>query len=371
MARIILTGLNGYGGNFVRELLQDSSNELVAVVSGAPEKSVYYPQLRENGTRFYKKIEECLDKECPDMAIICTPMHIHYKEVMACLERGVHVYCEKPLTTTVDTLQQIKEKAAEKGVLVAVGFQWSFSEGIQNLKRDLLSGTYGTVVKMKTLVDWVRPISYYKESGWKGLNKDASGQVIFDCIISNPTAHYLHNMLFLLGEEPTEALDVEGASYEMQAYRTHDIETFDTLLMQIKKGDVQLGYWGTLVSDKQSPVEFEVACEKAKIVYPYDEEKHIAAICRDGEVVLYENPDKDRFAHYREVVKAIEKGLGVACGPKTVEPFQQVIEYLRLHADVKCFPKEDIVEEENSIVVNGLSERLHKAYLGEGIWKDN
>ena len=76
MARIILTGLNGYGGNLVKELLQDTNNELVAVVSGAPERSEYYLQLMNRGTCFYQTIESCLAKECPDMAIICTPMHI-------------------------------------------------------------------------------------------------------------------------------------------------------------------------------------------------------------------------------------------------------------------------------------------------------
>ena len=365
MANIILTGLNGYGSNFVRELLQDKDNKLVAVISGAPEKSIYYPQLMERGIHFYKNIEECLAKELPDMAIICTPMHIHYKEVMVCLEKGVSVYCEKPLTTTVDTLLEVKRLAKETDAIVAVGFQWSFSDGIQMLKRDILAGKYGKIKSIKTIADWVRPISYYTDSSWKGRNIDASGQVIFDSVVSNPTAHYLHNMLFVCGTEMTRALDVDGASYEASAYRAHDIETFDTLSMKIKKDDLQIGFWGTLVSDKTSPVEFEAVCEGAKIVYPYDEEMHIAAIKQDGTVILYDNPDKDRFGHYKEVAEAIKEGSFVACDVETAEPFQQVIEYLRLNLDVTNFPEEHVVKTENSIVVKGLSERLRKAYLEE------
>lgn len=367
MANIILTGLNGYGGNFARELLQDKCNTLIAVVSGSPEKSPYYPQLVEQGTHFYKSLEQCLAEESPDMAIICTPMHIHYKEVMACLEKGVSVYCEKPLTTTLDTTIEIKRLAKEKGAIVAVGFQWSYSEGIQNLKGDILSGKYGKLKSIKTFANFVRPVSYYKESSWKGRNLDASGQVIFDNIVSNVTAHYVHNMLFLSGAEMTKALDVEDAEFQVCGYRAHDIETFDTISMKIKKGDVQIGLWGTLVSDNESPVEFEGTCEQARIVFPYDEEKHIAAIGFDGTVTLYDCPDNERFQHYQKVAKAVEVGASVACDAETVVPFQRVVEYLRLHLNVENFDQEEVVKADNRVYVKGISQRLRKAYEEEKI----
>ena len=365
MARIILTGLNGYGGNLVKELLQDINNELVAVVSGAPERSEYYLQLMDRGTRFYQTIESCLAKECPDMAIICTPMHIHYREVMACLEKGISVYCEKPLVTTMDSLANIQKAANEKGAIVAVGFQWSFSKGIQHLKKDILCGKYGKLKNIKSLVNWIRPISYYKNSNWKGRNIDASGHIIYDNLASNAGAHFLHNMLFLSGPEMTKALDIREASVNWNAYRAHDIETFDTLCLKIKKDDLQIGFWGTLVSDSAGFIEFEATCEQAKIVYPYDKEKHIAAICKGGTVVLYDNPDNNRYKHYQEVAEALESGTQVACDMNTVEPFQQMLEHMRLHMEVKEFDRTGIVRTEDSVVVKDLSKKLRKAYLEE------
>lgn len=365
MANIILTGLNGYGNHFVRELLQDSDNELIAVVSGAPERSEFYSQLVERGIRFYRNIENCLKEETPDMAIICTPMHIHFREVMACLEKGISVYCEKPLTPTVDALLEIKELAKEKGALVAVGFQWSFSEGIRNLKRDILENKYGKLKSIKTLVNWVRPISYFTNSNWKGRYTDEAGNIIFDNIVSNTAAHYLHNMLFLSGAEMTRALDVSKASYEGKMYRAHRIDTFDTISLKMAVNDLQIGFWGTLVSDEGGHIELEAICEDANIVYPYDEEKHIAAIQKDGTVTLYDNPDKNRYTHYQEVARALNSGRPISCDVHTVEPFQQVVEYLRLHMDVKEFDKADVVVTEDSVVVKDMSKRLQKVYLKE------
>lgn len=369
MADIILTGLNGYGGNLARELLKDQENTLIAVISGSPEKSPYYAELVKQGTRFFKSLDECLEKKKTDIALICTPMHIHYKEVKACLEKGVSVYCEKPLTTTLDTALELQKIAEEKRLSIAVGFQWTYSNGIQKLKQDLLDGKYGKLKSIKTFANFVRPTSYYKESNWKGRNLDASGQVIFDNVVSNAAAHYIHNMLFLCGEEMEKALDVTDAEIDMQCYRAHDIETFDTISMKIKKDDVQIGFWSTLASDHESPLEWEGICEYAKILYPYDAEKHIAVIEEDGTTTLYDSPDEGRFTHYQSVARAIANQDKMVCSVETVIPFQQVVEYLRLNLQVEGFVEAELKKEDDRIMIKGISEGLRKAYEEEQLWK--
>ncbi len=363
MAKVVVTGLNGYGGNFVKELLAESQNELIAVISGSPQKSAYYEELTKRGIPAYPTIESCLEKEKPDMAIICTPAHIHFREVMACLNHGVHVYCEKPLTAVLEDTLTIKKLAKEKNLTVAVGFQWSYSAGVQALKQDILNGKYGKITKIKTLANFIRPSSYFGNSGWKGRNVLDDGSVIFDNVISNVTAHYVHNMLFLAGAEMNKALDVsEQTVYELECYRAHNIETFDTVVMKIKKDDLQIELYGTLVSEKSFPVEFMLEGEKGKIVYPYDAEKHMAGLMQDGTVTIYGNPDEGRFIHYQEVAAAIELGAIQPCDAETIEPFQRVVEYVREHLEVKTFAPEDIVADGEHIYVKGLCQKLEKAY---------
>ena len=363
MAKIILTGLNGYGGNFVKELLSDAENSLVAVVSGAPEKSPYYPQLKERGVLYFPNIETCLNETCPDMAIIYTPMHVHNREVKACLLRKISVFCEKPLVPDMDKWQELKALAEETGVTIAVGFQWSYSEGIQALKKDILAGKYGRIKSMKTLVDWVRPVSYYAGSSWKGKMLDGDGNVIFDTPISNAASHFLHNMLFLAGPDMYSALQpFDSAEYEMECRRAHAIETFDTVMLKLACGDIKLHFFGTLASDAPHPVEFKITCEKGTVVYPYGEEKHIAGIHEDGSITLYSNPDADRMRHYRKVATDIADGRRVACDIDTVNPFQHVIEHIRLHGDIKPFSPEEVHAEEDKLFVKGLSAQLLKAY---------
>ena len=66
--------------------------------------------------------EAMLDRERPDVVFIATPDWAHYAPVMAALERGVHVYVEKPLTTDVEEAARIVEKVRETGLKLQVSY---------------------------------------------------------------------------------------------------------------------------------------------------------------------------------------------------------------------------------------------------------
>ena len=195
--------LNGYGKYFVAELLKEEVKEdveLVGVVSRNPRASEYYEQLLENGVGIYDNLEACLAENEVHLAMITTPMHIHYEEVMCALRHGANVFCEKPLAPTVDECLEIKRVAKQLGKFVAVDFQWSYSTAMQHLKRDILAGKYGDIKGIKTVVNWNRPKSYFKESNWKGKVRGDDGKYILESVMSNGAAHFLHNLFFLCGE---------------------------------------------------------------------------------------------------------------------------------------------------------------------------
>lgn len=273
MVKIVLTGLNGYGGHFVEPLLRgDGSYKLIAVVSRNPKKSQYYEYLRVNQVRFYDCLENCLLSERADIVIITTPMHVHFKEVMCALKRGISVYCEKPLASDSEQCRQIAEMAKRKGCQAAVGYQWSHSKAVTDLKKDLLDGRYGKLQKIKAMAVWNRPKSYYGESDWKGRYFGKDGESIQESVISNGTSHFLHNLLFLSGNELKKAavpVHIYG-----EAYRAHAIETFDTACIRMEtESGCELFYMATLSAKENHAPEFMAECEKAIISYPSGTEK--------------------------------------------------------------------------------------------------
>jgi predicted dehydrogenase len=71
----------------------------------------------------YRDYRELLRKEKPDVVTIGTPDHWHVPIAIAALRSGSDVYCEKPLTLTIDEGKQICQVVKETGRVFQVGTQ--------------------------------------------------------------------------------------------------------------------------------------------------------------------------------------------------------------------------------------------------------
>jgi predicted dehydrogenase len=61
-----------------------------------------------------------------DAVSVATPTSTHYDVARACLERGIHVLVEKPMTSTVEQADELIELAARNGLVLQVGHQERF-----------------------------------------------------------------------------------------------------------------------------------------------------------------------------------------------------------------------------------------------------
>jgi myo-inositol 2-dehydrogenase/D-chiro-inositol 1-dehydrogenase len=79
-----------------------------------------------------------------DAVVLATPGPTHEKQLLACLEHGKPVMCEKPLTTDVETSLEVVKREAEMGRrLIQVGFMRRFDREYAALKTLLVSGELG------------------------------------------------------------------------------------------------------------------------------------------------------------------------------------------------------------------------------------
>ncbi len=82
----------------------------------------------------YRDYREMLSKEKPDVVTIGTPDHWHVPIAIAALRSGSDVYCEKPLTLTIDEGKQICKVVKETGRVFQVGTQQRSQDGSKFLK---------------------------------------------------------------------------------------------------------------------------------------------------------------------------------------------------------------------------------------------
>ena len=84
-----------------------------------------------------------------DAVLLATPGTTHEKQLLACLEHGKPVMCEKPLTTDVATSLEVVKREAELGRrLIQVGFMRRFDAEYVALKTLLTDGALGTPLVM-------------------------------------------------------------------------------------------------------------------------------------------------------------------------------------------------------------------------------
>lgn len=374
---VLLVGIGGYGAKYVEHLLKEGKDHnafIVGAVDPYAENSKYYSVLAEMKIPIYRTMEEFYENHRADLAIISTPIHLHCEQTCLALEKGSHVLCEKPVAATVQEVRKMIEYRDRYGKIVAIGYQWSYNPAVLKLKEDILSGKFGSPILLKTIVLWPRDTSYYNRSNWAGKLK-VNGRWVLDSVANNATAHFLHNMLFVLGETLIDSAWPLEVTAEL--YRANEIESYDTCCMRIKtKNATILFYASHAVKEKLDPV-FEYKFEKATVIsnhpdYPESSEK-IVVVYLDGKREIYGPTEHGSMRKLWTVIDVIRGRGGMICTLESAMTHTVVINGAHESMpEISDFPIE-LKRMEGTpplIWVEGLSEIMRRAYADEKLFSE-
>lgn len=117
--------------------------EIVAIVDSAP---LVGPGLAKvSGLKHLSNASEALQIPGLEAVIIATPTISHEALVREAFDRGLHVFCEKPLTLDARVSQELAELADERGLVTQVGYHNRFVATFGEMKRLLDAGVLGKV----------------------------------------------------------------------------------------------------------------------------------------------------------------------------------------------------------------------------------
>ncbi len=137
---LIGSGLQAIYGH-LPVLLADQNSELVTVIDPSPiaRKTVAkaVPSISE-----YENLEKT-DLSGIDCAIISSPTVFHYNQTKFLLNKGIHVFCEKPLAQTQSEAQELVDIARTKNLILQAGYNRRFQPVTQYIIEALRSGKYG------------------------------------------------------------------------------------------------------------------------------------------------------------------------------------------------------------------------------------
>lgn len=102
----------------------------------------------------FKNYEELLAVDGLEAVIIGTPTQWHALQFIAAVERGLDVYCEKPLASDIREGRAMVRAAEKSGRVVQVGFQRRQSDSYKQVKAFLDEGKFGRVVQVEAQINF-------------------------------------------------------------------------------------------------------------------------------------------------------------------------------------------------------------------------
>jgi predicted dehydrogenase len=366
--QVALAGIGGYGDLYLESILHDpraSSIDLVGVVDPAPQRCRRLTELHARRIPVHSNLSTLFARSPVELMLIVTPIHLHCPQTCFALSRGANVMCEKPLAGTMaDALKMVDAARTSKG-FAAIGYQWSFSQAVQALKRDILGGVFGAPVRMKTLVCFPRPLSYFNRNDWVGRILTDDGEAVLDSPVNNATAHYLHNMFYLLGKSRERS--AMPVTVQAELYRANDIENYDTAAIRATAdcGTEILFYTTHAVAERRGPMSrFEF--ERAIVEYDAGAAGQFVVRFNDGRVKSYGQPTLDRHEKIWQAVDSVRSGAAIACDVHAALAHTTCVMAAQQSTSIEDFPldlrKTIELDGEPMICVDGLYQELFDCY---------
>ncbi|MBM3290649.1 MAG: Gfo/Idh/MocA family oxidoreductase, partial [Candidatus Hydrogenedentes bacterium] len=184
--RIVVVGCGSIGQRHAR-LLARRGNLCVELCDTAPD--CLAEAVASIGDRkTYRDYREALASR-PDAIVVATPHAEHAGPVIAALDAGVHVLCEKPMADNLADAQRMAAAARDGQCVLDFGFTLHFHPGLRRLKELVGSGALGNIVHIYCRVGTYATLASSRTRHQAALE----GALLFDYVHQPDICYWLTN----------------------------------------------------------------------------------------------------------------------------------------------------------------------------------
>jgi len=138
--------------------------------------------------------------------IVATPNNAHYDFIVAGIENGLNVFCEKPLVTEISQAYRIKNMLEKSSSVLMVGFQLRYSDIYGKLQSLIENEKFGRVLRVR-VSHYLDLMDNLAKPGWLNDRSKSGGGVLF-----NVGIHSINLILSLFGEVSKLSAQLESSS---------------------------------------------------------------------------------------------------------------------------------------------------------------
>ena len=229
MAEPLRVGIAGYGvvGQRRRQVI-DQHPDLVAVA--VCDRRLDGEGTFPDGVRHYQTYQRLLESETLDVLFVCLTNDIAAEVTIAGLDKGLHVFCEKPPGRDVADIARVIEcEKAHPGLKLKYGFNHRYHDSVRDALALVQSGELGRVLNLRGVYGKSTIIDFRSPDHWRTNRAVAGGGILLDQGI------HMVDLIRLFGGEFDEV-----HAFVSNDFWHHDVEDNAYALMRSKAGVVAM-----------------------------------------------------------------------------------------------------------------------------------
>jgi predicted dehydrogenase len=269
------------------------------------------PELRRNiavryavpDTAQFSDLETALQQR-PDVAVVCTPAPLHVPLATRLAEAGIHLLIEKPLSTTLAGIDQLRQVVRERRVTAAVAYVYRCHPLLVAMRQALREGRFGTPVELTAVSGQHFPTYRPAYRSTYYTDRATGGGAIQDA-----ATHIINAGEWLLG--PADRVVADAAHQVLEG-----VTVEDTVHLLARHASVLATY---SLNQYQAPNEFTltVVCERGTVRTEFHEHRlrwltQPGGIWHDESIAPLER-DTNFIAQANAFLDAVEGKAAVPC----------------------------------------------------------
>lgn len=211
----------------------------------------------------YFNYKELLADKNLDVAVIATPLHLHYEMALDALEAGKHVFLEKTMTFNItEAIELAKQSKKYPHQVLQIGHQYRYVPLYFRVKEMINQGYLGKVTQIDCRWDrnwnWRRPVpdaKLEKQINWR-MYKAYSGGLVAELL-----SHQIDFINWAFDTRPDEVYGTGGIDYFRDGR-----ETFDNVQVMLRYNkDGMIGNFGATCANAKEGYIFKIKGTKGTI----------------------------------------------------------------------------------------------------------
>ena len=160
-----MVGLSWWGRHMVNSVENSEKIRIVRLTARRPDRHRDFSE--QKGIELVDDYHAVLQDPEVDAVILCTPHSQHEDQVLAAVEHGKQIFCEKPLSLTKDSVERMLAATNEAGLIMGVGHERRYESTMEAIAEIVSSGELGT--QMHVEANFSHSIfTSIDADGWRG-----------------------------------------------------------------------------------------------------------------------------------------------------------------------------------------------------------